>query len=973
MSDMPTNEQLPPDAASADPRERVLLDPRHPRLLDDREQVLEVKAGHVDVFAVDNRRRHHLFRIEAGEIILDLQTACSGGRLQVVAVGGAGAELTRLPRTRVTSIDQISRWVNRLAQLVIAPGFPGMVGELVAGQVNEMQPGERRRGPMRSMAWTRVVTGSANLIGLGPDFAPGDLPLPLIAGLWVEAGQAGCTMLADASTPEAPVLWPAIDRFQLAIVAGLENGLARAAVEERQRLAQRIELTHAQTVESFHRLTETVVGTSALGRSASGQSAHAQTELSHPDPLFSSCRVVGATLGAPLPFSNRSSAAGQAFRDVLEIARLARLRVRRVQLRDKWWTRDVGPLVAWHGAQGNAVALLRDRRAGYTMVDPSRGARQPVGSSLAKELAPDAAAFYPALPSRPLRYRDLLGVSMVGLGGSLARMAFLILVMGLLSLIPPLLTNVLVTSVIPRTEIDQLIVCALALVATAVSMAGLQTMQGLVTLRLEGLIDYKLQAALIDRLLRLPAALFRNYTTGDLVDRAMGIDAVRRIVTGRTLRGLTASLFSVFSVGLMLYYDLRLGAIALALTLVRAVAIVAASAMRVYYESRHFNLQGKTSGLVLQLIAGVGKLRVANAASRAFALWSRQFAVQKSYFIASQRVANALGVFETAYPTLATMVVFGVAAYTNSRLLLDLGAFLGFNAAFGQAMGAIGTWASSVSESLVAIPHLSRMRPLISAATEISDERRPPGELSGEIELSGITFRYAEGGAPVLDDVTLKISPGEYVAIVGPSGSGKSSLLRLVLGFEKPESGTVFFDGKALNTLDLSAVRRQLGVVLQDTKLATGSLYENICGGIEMPIEKAWEAARMAALDADIVQMPMGMHTLVSEGVNTLSGGQRQRVMIARALARSPRVLLFDEATSALDNQTQSTVATSLERLAITRVVIAHRLSTVRRADRIIMLMGGKLVQMGSFDELVARPGPFADFAQRQLLQSAIR
>ena len=423
----------------------------------------------------------------------------------------------------------------------------------------------------------------------------------------------------------------------------------------------------------------------------------------------------------------------------------------------------------------------------------------------------------------------------------------------------------------------------------------------------------------------------------------------------------------------MFYYDLRLGAISLLLTLVRAAIIVGTSVVRVYYENKHFNLQGKIGGLVLQLIAGVGKLRVANATGRALALWSRQFAVQKGYFIASQRVANALGAFETAYPTIATLVIFAVAAYKDSRLLQNLGAFLGFNTAFGQTMGSIGAFAASISESLIALPHLSRLKPLMSSTAEILDELRPPGELTGEIELSGVTFRYAQGGAPVLDDVTLQIAPGEYVAIVGPSGSGKSSLLRLVLGFEQPEQGAVFFDGKALNTLDLSAVRRQLGVVLQDTKLATGSLYENICGGIEMPIEKAWEAARMAALDADIVQMPMGMHTLVSEGVNTLSGGQRQRVMIARALARSPRVLLFDEATSALDNQTQSTVATSLERLAITRVVIAHRLSTVRRADRIIMLMGGKLVQMGSFDELVARPGPFADFAQRQLLQSAIR
>jgi NHLM bacteriocin system ABC transporter ATP-binding protein len=961
MKDRPEIDPL--DSTADDQGEWVLFDPRRPRLLDDRDNVFEVKAGHVDIFVIDalnpdDAHRRHLFRIETGDIALDLQTACGGGRLQIVAVGGPGAKAISLPRTRVFSIGPVARWIAQLAQLVIPPGPSAMTPEALIGEPTDMQPGERRRGPMRNIAWARIVAGTANLLGFDPDFGLGDGPIPLIAGLWIEAGKSGCKVLAETALPDASVPWPTIDRLHLAIVSSLERDLARIAARERDRLSQRIELARAQTLDAFQHLAETVVGQSAVGK----------VELSHPDTLISSCRIVGSALGAPIPSSSRSVASGQAFHDVLEIARMARLRVRRVQLRDQWWNLDVGPLIAWHGRERHSVALIRDRRAGYTMIDIGRGTRQPVEKTLASDLAPDAVAFYPALPSRPLRYRDLLAVSMVGLGGSFARTAFLMLAMGLLSLVPPLVTNFLVNSVIPRTEIDQLIVCALALVATAVSMASLQTAQGMVTLRLEGLVDYKLQAALIDRLLRLPPALFRNYTTGDLVDRSMGIDEVRRILTGRTLRGLMASLFSVFSVGLMFYYDLRLGVIALLLTLFRAAAIVAASTLRIYYENRQFNLQGKVGGLVLQLIAGVGKLRVANAASRAFALWSRQFAVQKSYFIASQRVANLLGVFETSYPTLATLVIFAVAAYTDSRLLLDLGAFLGFNAAFGQTMASIGTWATSVSESLVAIPHLTRLRPLMSAATEVSDERRSPGELAGEIELSGATFRYAQAGAPVLDDVSLKIAPGEYVAIVGPSGSGKSSLLRLMLGFEKPESGAVFYDGKALDTLDISAVRRQLGVVLQETKLATGSIYDNICGGIELPLEKAWEAARLAALDADIGQMPMGMHTLVAEGVNTLSGGQRQRIMIARAIARTPRILLFDEATSALDNQTQAIIAKALERLSITRLVIAHRLSTVRKADRIIMLTKGEIVQTGHYNELVARPGPFADFAQRQLL-----
>jgi ABC-type bacteriocin/lantibiotic exporter with double-glycine peptidase domain len=303
-----------------------------------------------------------------------------------------------------------------------------------------------------------------------------------------------------------------------------------------------------------------------------------------------------------------------------------------------------------------------------------------------------------------------------------------------------------------------------------------------------------------------------------------------------------------------------------------------------------------------------------------------------------------------------------------SGLKHDLGTFLAFYAAFGLSLAAVGEWAQAVGELLVAIPRIERLRPIISTATEISDDRKSVGDISGAIEFANVSFRYGGDGPPILDDISLSIGAGEYLAIVGPSGSGKSTLFRLLLGFEKPQAGVIFVDGKSLETIDIGLLRRKAGVVLQNSRLASGSIYDNICGGAQLSIDRAWEIARLAGLDADIETMPMGMQTIIAEGISTLSGGQRQRLLIARALAHGPKLLLMDEATSALDNRTQAVVSDSISRLNLTRIVIAHRLSTVQSADRIVVLGGGRIVQTGTFGELMAQPGLFTDFAERQLV-----
>jgi NHLM bacteriocin system ABC transporter ATP-binding protein len=759
--------------------------------------------------------------------------------------------------------------------------------------------------------------------------------------------------------------WAAIDRFHAFTTENIVSRMATARDLEAVRLSRRAERAATQGERLVEELSSVLARRVVVPRADGADGA---------DPLLDACRIAAAAIDARITAPPDRERERHGATEAAEIARASHLRSRRVLLRADWWRRDVGPLVAWRSETNAPVAIVPVAPGRHLMIDPmGAGARRRVDAELAAELAAVAVMLYAAPP--PLTgsgkilgfclrhgYRDVLRILASAIG------------IGALSLAPPLITEVLIDSIIPRTEYDQLAFCAAGLVMVAIGMAGFQAVQSIAALRLEGALDRTLQAGILDRLLRLPVSFFRQYAAGDLTDRVLGIESIRRIMTSHTIRGLLASVFALFSFALMFYFDSRLALIAAALTLIRGAMIVFTAAARLRCERRHFELDGKVQGLVLQLLTGVGKLRVACAAPRALAVWARGFAAQKRQFTASQRRANLLAVFEAAFPTLATLAIFAGAAGAAGTsgavgsLALDTGRFLAFFAAFGQTLVAVGEMAAAVGEALIAVPRLSRLQPLIAEEVELAEERKPPGELGGTIELGQVTFRYAPGGPTILDKVTLHVGKGEYVAVVGPSGSGKSTLFRLLLGFEKPESGTIFFDGKAIDTLDITAIRRQIGVVLQNGKLASGSLYENICCGAQLPLERAWEAARLAGLDTDIEAMAMGMHTVIAEGMNTLSGGQRQRLMIARALVHHPRILLFDEATSALDNRTQAIVSASVARLNVTRIVIAQRLSTVRSADRIVVLAGGAIVQQGTFEELASAPGLFAEFARRQLV-----
>jgi NHLM bacteriocin system ABC transporter ATP-binding protein len=943
------------------------LESHRPLPINDVDLVLHVTRGYVDVFAVretaagEPSRRHHLFRVEEGAVVFGLPgiSDASGNSIVVIAVGGLETEVVIDNRGRFSDRDGIDAWTALVSGIITASAKSAVVQPAMIGSRYALVSGDTLRLSGRQVAWIGIEHGIIGVMEMPEAYASGAVPLPMAPGMWVVAREDATLAMQESVVFPLAEIWAGLDRFHARVMESLCRRIDQDALAEADRLHRRSNLNRLRASSIVGRLA----GIIAAGPGLSPPGAVGANRL------LAVCREVGEAMGISLVAPASLLSGSDDLANAMRIARASRVRTRRLLLRADWWTNSVGPLVAFLGEDRRAVAVLPGPGDRHIIVDPGAGTRRELTRATASELAPEAVMFYRALPSRALMVRDLLRFGAATVRADFLRIMLAALCLGLLALATPLVTKLLIDSVLPRAETDQLLICAIALIVVTLVTGGFQMMQGIAMLRLESRLDWVLQAALVDRLLRMPASFFRNFSVGDLADRTLGIEAVRRTVTGRAIRGSLALVPCIFSFAVMLYLSPGLGMLAAALAVLRVTIVVAISLVRLPNERQSLGLQGWLEGLVLQLLSGVGKLRIANATMHALAIWVERFGEQKRHFIASQRAGNLQKSLEAAFPAFSTLLIFALAENVSSvRLRDDLGGFLAFYAAFGLSLAAVGEWALAAGELLVAIPRIERLRPIISSATEISDDRKSVGEISGSIEFAKVSFRYGGNGPPILDDVSLSVGEGEYLAIVGPSGSGKSTLFRLLLGFENPESGGIFVDGKSLETIDIGMLRRQVGVVLQNSRLASGSVYENICGGAQLSIDRAWEIARLAGLDRDIEAMPMGMQTMIAEGVNTLSGGQRQRLLIARALAHRPRLLLMDEATSALDNRTQAVVSDSISRLNLTRIVIAHRLSTVRSADRIVVLAGGRIVQTGTFAELMGQPGLFTDFAERQLI-----
>ena len=637
---------------------------------------------------------------------------------------------------------------------------------------------------------------------------------------------------------------------------------------------------------------------------------------------------------------------------------------RRVMLSKGWYKDAIGAMLGIRKSDGMVVALIPAGFSGYRYRDMETGKQVKINGKNQELFEEEAIAFYKPLPLKALGISDLMRYIL----GTLSPADFVMtgasaLAVALIGMLSPKLNNLLFSRVIEDGSTQVLLAITVFMICVTLSSLLINGVKSLIIARINTKMGISVQAAIMSRLMSLPAGFFKNYSSGELSARAQCINSLCQMLASAVLTTGLTSVFSLVYISQIFVYAPALVIPSLFIMLATVAFTVISALVQMKVSKKKMELSSKESGMSYALISGVQKIKLSGAEMRAFARWGNLYAEEARLTYNPPMFQKINNVISSAISLAGTIMMYWIAVSSG----VSVADYYAFNTAYGMVSEAFLSLAGIALTVAQIKPIMDMVEPILKAVPEISEGKQMITRLSGSIELNNVSFRYNENMPLVIDDLSLKIRPGQYVAIVGATGCGKSTLLRLMLGFESPQKGAVYVDGKDIAAVDLKSFRRNIGVVMQNGKLFTGDIFSNII--ISAPwltMDDAWHAAELSGIAEDIRRMPMGMHTMISEGSGGISGGQRQRLMIARAIAPKPKVLMFDEATSALDNLTQKTVSESLDSLKCTRIVIAHRLSTIKQCDRILVLDKGKIIEDGTYEKLIQRGGFFAELVARQ-------
>lgn len=686
------------------------------------------------------------------------------------------------------------------------------------------------------------------------------------------------------------------------------------------------------------------------------------------DVLYDACARLCDWQGIkPISLESLRSNCGRRY-TVKDLARVSGFICRDIQLEKNWFRQDAGPLLAFRSKNRQPVVCFPKKIGQYQMWDPKTGHLEMVTEDVAAELDTGAMMFYRSFPHEKITLKKLLlfGVHDIYWRDLISILLFT-LVGTLVGLLTPYLNEKMLDLYIPLGDISGLRgVCAVVL-ACAIGNVTFTVVKNLASFRFINRMKYSVQAAVFDRVFNMPVSSMRDYHSAGLGTQAMNISKVFSLLTSTVLNAFITAVFSIAYLWRMFDYSSTLSWISIWMMAAVLLVILILERKKIKCEREQIQVSGQVSMRMFQYLNGISKIRVSGAENRALYEYMRYYTECRKLDIRKEKYDLGVTILSGSIGTVFSMVFYYF--IVHQRVELSVGSFVGFTTAFGSFSAAIIGLAVAFQRAVKIIPLSERVEALLEVLPEKQEESMMPVNLTGEIEISNVSFAYKEGMPYAIRDLSLHISPGEYIGIVGPSGCGKSTLLNLLLGFEKPSSGKIFYDGRDIDTFDKRELRKRFGVVLQHGGLITGSINENIT--ITNPsatLKQVQRAVREAGLEEDIANMPMGLHTVLSEGDGSISGGQKQRILIARAIVGNPKFLFFDEATSELDNTAQAAVSQNLDKLKATRIVIAHRLSTIIHCDRILVMNEGQIVEEGNYEQLMEKKGLFYRLASRQIL-----
>ncbi len=965
---------------------KISLGANRPIILDSHDNFWMVIAGEVDVYNVEiaqdgtyTSQLNHLCKAGKGELLFSLLNSPvkSGIKLLVVS---SQARLLELNQNNLMDIDPIflkyyvNKWISKLAKELYTEKLPRIYK--VIGDEHEFSLDEGEVAyPYKDLLWCSLIEGDVSKYAdsVSHNFvAKYPYPFPVSGKLWLKSLTKD-TKLKVLSTKE--VLKD--DIFFMLSLKDIQKHFYEKIIDNHRdlRLKEKARIEYKINTDG-ERLHATLQELGAIVSNKSNAVDRLANKL-HVDSnnlLLATCQLIGNEVG----FSFIAPKFMESYNDstnnqLFAIGQASNVRIRKVILRGSWWKEENGYMLAFSKEGKRPLALLQKDAKTYVIKDIETNTEESVTREIAENLEPIAYMFFFAFDRKMTSLKKIMGFAIQGVKRDAKYLILAAFAGSLLGLLVPVLSGVMFDDVIPTADRSMLFEVFGIMLIIGVVTALLQLIQGVLQLRVETKSNVNLQGGLMDHLLRLPVSFYKKYTAGDLTNRALSVNAIRQILSGTLMTAVLSGAFSAVNLLLLFYYDSSLAWVGVGLAFVAVLFIVGIGWLKLKYDRDISDEQGNIQGFLFEFLSGITKIRITGAEKRIFTLWAEKFANLKKLAFRSGSYQNYIEVFNGSYPLLTNIFFFSFIYYTVTTTttaevgLISVGAFMAFISAFNQFLNDSLKMSMALISSLNIVTLYERVKPILEETPESTHDSTDPGELSGEIELNGVSFRYNEDQPLVLKNISLKIKAGEMVALIGPSGSGKSTVMRILLGFEEPEAGSVYYDGNAFDSMNKDLVRRQIGVVLQNGALMSGSIYKNLVGNSELNLDDAWEAARMAGMEEDIKQMPMEMHTMVSEGAGTFSGGQRQRLMIARAIVHKPRLLFMDEATSALDNRTQNIVSESLDNLQATRIVIAHRLSTIINTDRIYVMDKGEIVESGTYDELIKNNGLFSHLAKRQL------